>query len=135
MDADETLYHLLRAAFSGATVKVGRVLEGGGSVPLTFVYRACVKAPNIGYDLKTSAATAQEVEKALRAAWPKARRAYDTGLVLSECRRLSEGNLDLDQQAVLENELLHCHWTAFEGIAARARKSAQALAPSYSQAA
>jgi hypothetical protein len=136
MDKLETLRQLARVAAPTAKIRCYVLSEEDGINPLTYSYHVKLSGPEIGAaEVKSQGATAQLATEGLKRAWGKARRAYETSLVVSDCRRLSDGTLDLDQQAMLENELLHCHWTAFDALAARARKSAQAMAPSYSQAA
>lgn len=136
MDKLDTLCAQVRAAVPGAAGLDCFVrLQQDGVHPALHTYHACATGPNVLGKVKAQGIAAEEAAQALRKAWATARRAYDVAQVVSDCRRLSDGNLDNDQAAVIENELLHCHWTAFEAKAGRARKSAQSLSPTYSQAA
>ena len=134
---DETAatYALARAACPEATVRCYKLTEGGGNVIETSIIKVRLTGTNIKGEVKTQGTTPEQATEGLKHQWAKARRAYETDRVISDCRRLSEGNLDEDMQSVLEQDLLRANSYAFENIAARARKSAQALADSHSQAA
>ena len=134
-DETATTYALARAACPEATVRCFKLTEGGGNVVETSIIKLRLTGPNIKGEVKTQGATPELATDGLKHLWAKARRAYETDRVISECRRLSEGNLDEDMQSVLEHDLLRANSFAFENIAARARKSAQALAANHSQAA
>lgn len=137
MDKLETLERQVSAAIPGAAgtrCYVG--IKKNGIHPAVYTYFAYAVGPGVAGEVgPASGDSAEATAQALKAAWSKARRAFETDLVLRECYRLSDGQLDNDQLAVLENELLHAKGYGFDNVAARARKSAQALATSYQQAA
>jgi hypothetical protein len=137
MDRLDTLCALARAAVPSATGLDCYVrLHQDGVHPALYEFYAQAFDPGkVLEKVKVRAISAEQAAQDLKTAWRKARRAYDVAQVLSDCRRLADGNLDSDQAAVIENELLHCYWTAFDAIAGRARKSAQALSTTHQQAA
>ncbi len=126
MDATEKLFLLAGAACPGATVAAAVQIVGGGSVCQTTLCKLRITAPDIEGAIETRGVTPEEATHGLKKKWATARRAYDTARVLEYCER-EAGGLDEDTRARMENELLYCGATTFPSIAARCRKSAQAI--------
>lgn len=138
MDKLENLERQVAAALPGVPgtrCYVG--IKKDGVHPGLYAYFAYASGPGVAAEVgPAQGSSPEEVAQGLKAAWAKARRAFETAKVLGECKRLSGYTLTDEDLAFTENELLHAKGSfAFDNLAGRARKSAQALAPTHQQVA